>query len=473
MAQNPVNDMNNKIHLQPFRMSLLVVLCCLGAWCAHAATSSPGAERVLVIYNANYTGDEDGNGVQDSLQVAQYYAAKRGVPAQNLLGLPLADPYLYGCPYDKLQSEVIQPIQAKIAALGPTNIDILLMCYQTPVWVTGWDSYYGVAASVSVDNVLMALNVWDSASNNIRILNNPYSQASSYRGPSFGPDLGHFDHATYQYSGKDIYLVTRLDGSHLNTCLEMIDQALYADHFLCAQSGYYNGIGYVDSRYQLNGVDPTDEALAADPDVQSGTFWSYGNVDVNLAYAEHFILGAGFPLKWQQTYDVIGQDGILFSDGTPAEQAPRALWYCGWYNYGQYLDVWDWLPGSIASDLNSCNYFAYHARDNGATCVATVMGEPYTVGNPQGNVLLYYIFKGYNFAEAAGAATPSMGWQPQNLGDPLYAPMAPKTPVKDTRHPSLASTPVITFDGASLGARISFVVSDAVEPEVVKARIDY
>jgi hypothetical protein len=43
--------------------------------------------NILVGYNAAFTGDLDANGVQDSLQVANYYAAKRGVPAANLLGV--------------------------------------------------------------------------------------------------------------------------------------------------------------------------------------------------------------------------------------------------------------------------------------------------------------------------------------------------------------------------------------------------
>jgi hypothetical protein len=41
---------------------------------------STGPSNVLVIYNADWAGDQDGNGVQDSLEVAQYYAQVHGVP---------------------------------------------------------------------------------------------------------------------------------------------------------------------------------------------------------------------------------------------------------------------------------------------------------------------------------------------------------------------------------------------------------
>src|SRR5688500_1881186 len=49
-----------------------------------------GSERVLVVFNDTWTADNDGDGTQDSRQIAEYYARKRGVPAQNLLGLSIS-----------------------------------------------------------------------------------------------------------------------------------------------------------------------------------------------------------------------------------------------------------------------------------------------------------------------------------------------------------------------------------------------
>src|SRR4051812_43554762 len=87
--------------------------------------------RVLVVYNASFRQDSDGDGVQDSLEVANYYALKRGVPTSNVLGLACSTSYYYSS-YSLLQSEIIQPIRVKLAALGLTNIDVILMCYGTP-----------------------------------------------------------------------------------------------------------------------------------------------------------------------------------------------------------------------------------------------------------------------------------------------------------------------------------------------------
>ena len=66
---------------------LVVVLWLLPVAAVRAASSSPTPSRVLVVYEANWPQDTDGDGVQDSLQAANYYVSKRGVPAANVLGV--------------------------------------------------------------------------------------------------------------------------------------------------------------------------------------------------------------------------------------------------------------------------------------------------------------------------------------------------------------------------------------------------
>ena len=82
---------------------------------------------MLIVYNSNYTIDSDGDGVQDSLEVAQYYAAKRGVPLSNILGVPCSVTDTYTS-YQPFHDEMVVPIRNKLAALGPTNIDVILLC---------------------------------------------------------------------------------------------------------------------------------------------------------------------------------------------------------------------------------------------------------------------------------------------------------------------------------------------------------
>jgi hypothetical protein len=73
--------------------------------------------KVLVVYNLNYKGDEDFNGVQDSLQVAQYYMTKRSVPAQNIIGITDT----FGDNLTEVKFQLFQPLIDKIDALGKYN----------------------------------------------------------------------------------------------------------------------------------------------------------------------------------------------------------------------------------------------------------------------------------------------------------------------------------------------------------------
>src|SRR5437764_647719 len=94
------------------------------------AASSPTASQVLIVYNSNWTGDGDGDGIQDSLEVANYYVAKRGVPAANMVGVACstASSYSYSS-YASFYNEIVAPIKSKLSALGPTNINVILFCY--------------------------------------------------------------------------------------------------------------------------------------------------------------------------------------------------------------------------------------------------------------------------------------------------------------------------------------------------------
>ncbi|MBA3707788.1 MAG: TIGR03790 family protein, partial [Planctomycetes bacterium] len=398
-----------------------------------ASTADPA--RLLVVYNANWTGDEDGDGVQDSLEVAQYYMAKRGIPAANILGVATNDSGYDASTYAAMHSELITPLKNKLAALGTTNIDIILMSYRMPIGFRGQ----------SIDNLVMGLNYWSTTSDNISWTTNPYLEPT----PTIGSDNGGFLHSSYQFNGTTMYLVCRLDGSFgVTGCLDLVDQALYGDRYVSSQAGYYGGNIYVDSDGRGGTSDAT---LAANPAVQSGNYSSYSDCDANIGYGEHYVAASGFPLKWTCGDGTIGAAGLTFQDGSDATSAPRALMYGGWYNYNNYKNVFEWLPGSVACDLNSSSLIDYWLRlpttlawgrralCSGATCVCGVTGEPYTTGHTRPNVLLYYMLNGYSFAEAAAAANPAIGWMSYAIGDPLYAPTRAKTLVRDTQNPGFAA----------------------------------
>lgn len=442
--------------------------------------AQPTASKVLIIYNTNYTGDDDGDGVQDSLQVAQYYAQKRGVPSQNFLGISFPEAYGIGN-FSTLDSVLLQPLKAKLSALGPINIDVILMSHMTPyLYGDGWDPYgnsgRGAVTNISIDNILMAPNAWKSSPR--------WSQSSYFEPtPTIGTDIGRFNHS-YKYAGMDIYLVARLSApGGVWRVLDLIDQALYGERYATLQPGYMNGIAYVDSD-GTGGISYTPENLLASSAVKTGSYSPKASVDLNIAYAHQYVLSKGYPLKWENTTQIIGRPSAVFQDGTSAQYAPRAFLYGGWYAYNNYIPNWEWLPGSVGTDLNSTSFgygifglhgqgWGPHALMDGLSAISGVVSEPYTTGAPRPNVLLYYVLQGFTFAEASALATPTYGWMPLHIGDPLYAPFKTKTPVRDTQAPILlAGYPRVQWTAAE-GNKFESFISDSPEPEAASLTVEY
>ena len=442
-----------------------------------APSTYPNPSRVLVIYKSN-SADLDGDGVGDSQELATYYAQKRGVPSSNLLALNISVPSFsnfYGSgQYLQFYSEMVSPIKNKLAALGATNIDILLIAGDLPATF-----YDGANQKLCVDNVLMGLNALGSTATSAAPKGiNPYFDQA----PIFQPDPGHFDHSKFKYMGADMYLVARLGSDSSLRGMDQVDQSLYADRYLAPHPGYYYGNAYVDSRYgipypQTNyGTPYTDAVLSAETAVQQGAYLDSATADMNIAYSEHYVSGSGFPLKWENTTgDLnIGAPGATFNDGTSASTAPRALFYGGWYNYINYNDVYEWLPGSFAIDLNSGPYFGVQALHHGASAASYVVDEPYLDGHQRPNVVYYFLLNGYDFAEAAALSTPYIGWMNMNEGDPLYAPTQPKTLAVDTQVPAAsAGYPKLAADPASNNTIMSLMVDNSRGPMVVSVKVEY
>jgi len=417
--------------------------------------------RVLIVHADNAADRE----------LANYYALKRGVPADHILAVSIHVPRFYLCgDYSVFQNDLIKPIKLKLAQLGPTAIDVILLAGPIPSGVSSARSCAGgYLEPVSVDNALMGLNYWDPATNNIIRDTNSYFDPT----PSFTLEKGPFNHATFKFHGTEMYLVSRLGSQTALAGLEEIDQALYADRYLSPLPGYYNGYAYVDSRSAVY----TDAYLSASDSVQKGLYTSYDSADENIAYSEHFIKASGFPLKWENTAGSIsiGAPGATWSDGTPALTAPRPLFYGGWYNPCCFADVFDWLPGSVVTDLNSGPFFAlYNGLARGASAVAYVIGEPFLDGIQRPHTLYYYILNGYSFAEASTLSTPDIGWMETNEGDPLYAPTRNRPLIHDTQSPVLsAGYPYDSLGAGPTDRVIHVMVDDSPEPEVVQVKVEY
>ena len=398
--------------------------------------------RVLVIYNTSWP-DADGDGTPDSTEVAQHYAARRGVPAQNLLGLPLTPASWW---YDSSQwslffTELRDPLVAWLDAHGPDSVDTLLFCHGVPyqLHVPGGFQFGGAR---SVDSCLCV--PWSLGTAAVpgfpdAKVNQPYREGS----PGVPPDEGHFDHAQFQLNGQPFYLHARLDGLTAEHAKALVDRAIYGERHIAPAA--YSGVVYVDSRF----------GAYDDASQQAGypfNYTTYEKADKQMAYAKFFGAASGFTTRWEPWETEIGELGAAFQDGGSAEFAANALFYGGWYNYGKYQHGWQWKAGSVACDLNSnsaqglrdagTNSFLCQAFQENLTAGAGVVAEPFLNGHNKPDVLLAYTLNGFPWAETSMLSENGIKWMGLHVGDPLYR--------VDVAHAVADSTPPAPF--AWLGA---------------------
>jgi uncharacterized protein (TIGR03790 family) len=415
---------------RPARIVSFLCGCTLAAASFAAAFAGPASagvdpwldpSRVLVIHNTSWP-DGDGDGVPDSTEVAQYYALRRGVPAERLLGLPLT-PASWS--YSQAQwplflSELRDPLLAWLASHGDDSVDTLLFCYGVPYQVEVPGFSFGGARSVD-SSLCVPYSLGTAAapafSNNK--FNDPYRESA----PHILPDVGHFDHALYTFAGQPLYLHARLDGLSAEHAKALVDRALYGEAHISLAPGGYGGSGCVDSRFALY----SDAQLLASYPYGYAT---YENGDISMAYGKLFVEQSGFPLRWEPYETEIGEPGALFSDGSGAEAVSDALFYGGWYNYGKYQHAWTWKTGAFACDLNSNSAqglrdagtasFLCQAFQENLTAGAGVIAEPYLNGHNRPDVFLAYILDGFPWAEASMVSDNAVKWMGLHVGDPLY-----------------------------------------------------
>ena len=392
-------------------ISLLTALASLapsaqaGATTAPAGPARPDGARVLGIYNAGYRADANGDGVQDSLEVARYYQGKRAVPAKNLLGLPIdvKRRRYYSKEWDKFFQEVIVPLNEKLLVLGRGNIDYFAICKGVPVYVNSLPIRRdGKAGWACLDTTIMAPTFYLSRRYKERFqskniygavrLPNPYLE----RNPTFAPpDRGRFRKMRSKLYGGQMYLPCRIDGIDPGRAKELIDGALYAERYLHPDKDAYNGNIYIDTRYRR--YDPAK--LPASKVVTSGSYNKYAQADENMAYAATFARASGLPVRWENTARSanIGSMTAQYDDGSSATEAPRALFFAGWYGSGSGRH-WQWLPGSVRCDLHSMSLAGYpsgsagaSAQIAGASAVCGTVSEPYLSGVYSGSPMFMHI----------------------------------------------------------------------------------
>jgi uncharacterized protein (TIGR03790 family) len=362
---------------------------------AFGAKPSIPRESVAVLYNSD---------MPESLQLAEYYAKMREIPAENLIGLPLSKEGKITRDNYKKSLEV--PLRKHFIEkgwweLGVTNdgiklsvrnkIQLIVCMYGVPYGIENEANLklpegenptpFTKLNCAAVDSELAVLSVHDVPI--YQPLENKYFKADTI-----------FSKANYPF----YMLVGRIDAGSFAICKRMIDDAIQIE-----KTGLW-GMAYLD--------------LA-----QKGDGYKIGDDWIKQIEAKNWKLG--IPTTLDKNKDT-------YLTNYPMRDVAM---YFGWYTSGvngPFLNPdFKFKKGAIAVHLHS--FSASDIRNPEASWVgplvakgaAATLGnvyEPYLEGSHHFNILHDRLTQGYTLIESAYMSIPLLSWQNLVIGDPLYQP---------------------------------------------------
>jgi uncharacterized protein (TIGR03790 family) len=398
---------------------VLAILACTGGVPAQAA--NPGDE-VIIVYNTR---------VPESKGVADYYANRRLVPANQIYGFALSTNEDMSRKEfrDALQKPLAQKLKKqKLWQIGPTIVPATTGHPRKVEWrvVESQIRYavlcYGVPLRIDRDPNLKEDGLEklrpelrrDEAAVDSELALLPLIEEKL---PLAGPLLNRVYTATNTallHPTNGVLLVARLDGPTPAIARGLVDKALEAEANGLWGRAYFDLRGITDPAYKL------------------GDDWIRGAAEICR----------------RMGFETLVDD----NPGTFAASFPMShiAFYMGWYDSnvsGPFTrPTVEFMPGAFAYHLHS--YSAATLRSTtqnwvgpllakGATITMGCVAEPYLSGTPDLAVFTARLTYGrFTFGEAAYAAQPVLSWQTTVVGDPLYRPMG-KNP--DLLHQELAS----------------------------------
>jgi uncharacterized protein (TIGR03790 family) len=390
----------------------------------NSVTLALEADEILIIANANSS---------ESVAIAKYYCAKRGVPEDNILTIPLGSELsdtITRANYDKLLAE---PIREKLLTPGAgKQIRCLLTTYGVPIKVEGRGPLEG-----QEEKLKELRKSAEQEQNKIEQSNNSSSDDSVNRKVKFNRKLTKLQSEIDRITGKEtgasvdselsmvlfgnyelyrwrpnvlkdnmLYLslntlmVCRLDGPSAGILKNLVDKAIAAE-----KTGL-TGIAYFDSRGITN----------------DGKRYSFGYFDESLRDAAALTrFRTKMDVKEERTEK-------LFA----ADTCPQTAIYCGWYSLKKYIDAFDFVDGAVGYHISS--WEAIDLRDpnssqwcpamlkDGITATLGAVAEPYLHSFPEPRGFFLELFNGRCLVEAYYRTKPFNSWQLVLIGDPLYRP---------------------------------------------------
>jgi uncharacterized protein (TIGR03790 family) len=369
--------------------------------------AEPGASVVL-IYNAR---------LPESKDVADHYAARRNVPAGQIIGLnlptgetmsrteyreQLQQPLLKFLEQNELFVYPHLPAGGEAKDLKPiaAKVRYAVLCYGVPLRIAE-DPLLPDPGAEKVSEPLRR----NGAAVDSELCTLPVQNPSA---PLAGPQANLLygrPRPSLLDPTNGLLLVARLDGPSAAVARALVDKALEAE-----TNGLW-GRAYFDLRGLTNGA------------YKVGDDWIKAAADITRRF--------GFE-------EVVDDKPETFPAAFPMSQI--AL-YAGWYD-GNVSGPFarpkvEFVPGAFAYHLHS--FSAHTLRSStqnwcgpllaaGVTATMGCIDEPYLEGTPNiGAFFACWLPTGFTFGEAAYACQRVLSWQTTVIGDPLYRPFG-KTP---------------------------------------------
>ena len=364
---------------------LLLLLLWFGV---SSAAGQPLSERVLIVYNKN---------VPTSLEVADYYMSKRGIPAANKCAITPSD--TASVDWYEFETRVRAPIKACLNAAGKDRILYIVFTTQTPFRIHNVPTEAGREIR-ALDQFIA--DIWNDKVLDVTEINNhPYFAAAQSQGNVYPPFVSLADYRN-QPGAQLLYSVWRLDAATADLAKGLIDKALQAE------ANGLQGQGCFDRRFGAVGS------------LEDG---SYGAGDWDVFRAADFAKKIGLSV----TED---EQGAEFGTAPAPLRCENVALYAGWYSYNNYNDAFSWATGAIglhldsgsALDPRSGTNWAANALQRGITVTSGAVNEPYLEGLPHADGVFRNLFAGANVGDAFLRNTAFLQWMIIHLGDPLYRP---------------------------------------------------
>lgn len=382
--------------------TLLLLALVLVSDLARSETSEPTSpeSRVIVLANANQP---------ESQKLAAYYAEKRGIPAENVISLPmvgdetitwrifidsifqpLQDELVRRHWIDAIRTEVKDKLGRTKYAFSGHRISYLVVCRGVPLRIQHDGDLYEPLPPLT-DSPPFQTNA-GAVDSELSLLAYPnYPINALVQNPLYSNQRPTIFHQAR------IVKVSRLDGPTLANALALVDSALTAE-----RTGLI-GRAYVD----IGGIYP------------QGDVW-FENVARQIEEAD-------FDLSVDRTSSTFPSTARF----------DRPALYFGWYatdlNGPFTQPEFYFPPGAIALHLHSFSAHTLRSAQSGWTGPLVARGVAATIGNVyepylnlthQPHLLVRALLRGDCWGDAVYFSLPSVSWQTIAIGDPLYRPFA-------------------------------------------------